>query len=317
MEMFRKSEDKEYSTTVIIESPKNPESPGVEKERILSYLNDLGEIMENKANYFDFGGAAKLFSIPETDLCIKAVKNRHRNKENSIYNLGATPKQEFGFLESLHGFEISGIRTPTPLMCIESGDSAVIIMERLDAINLQKVLNGESTLPEGFDFDSFYERLETYIRELHSKKKISHRDLFARNIMVENNGDSVYVIDFGRARKIEQDEDEGTEDDWQKFDEIFGQLEKYRQNKAVKKVTQTERQETYTFNEDLRVFYSEKLLGLARESIKLLETQDIAEIVLKEGKNMDIFLSKTPTNLKSLYSFRINDTEYYIGKRKR
>jgi RIO-like serine/threonine protein kinase len=45
-------------------------------------------------------------------------------------------------------------------------------------------------------------RMKVFLTRLQEEKKIVHRDLATRNIMVDKNGDW-YVIDFGKAKKIE------------------------------------------------------------------------------------------------------------------
>ena len=50
--------------------------------------------------------------------------------------------------------------------------------------------------------DDFHRFLVEYIKALHDNFKVTHGDLFLRNIMVDDTG-SFYVIDFGKA-KVEQ-----------------------------------------------------------------------------------------------------------------
>jgi tRNA A-37 threonylcarbamoyl transferase component Bud32 len=48
--------------------------------------------------------------------------------------------------------------------------------------------------------------MRNFITKMHTEKKLVHRDLTARNIMIDRDG-NWYVIDFGRARPIEIGDD--------------------------------------------------------------------------------------------------------------
>jgi tRNA A-37 threonylcarbamoyl transferase component Bud32 len=286
-----------------------------EMHQVRKYLVFIKGIVEDEKNYIDSGGAAKIYTEPETGSCIKIMKNRHKAKSVIPFNLGASPKEEFSFLEELHGFEVSGVRSPIAEACIETGDAAIIIMERLNAVNLQHVLNGVAEMPEGFDFDDFYQSLEAYIDKMHTEKSITHGDLYPRNIMIDMETGKPYVIDFGRSKKIKTTSNKiDTELDWKRFDDLYTSLEQHRNNKVLRKEPSPHRTESFVFDNDIKIYYSEKIVSLALEKIKL--NPELINESLKIGTNSQILVSSSPENIFSIKTISYNGKNFYLGKAK-
>lgn len=113
----------------------------------------IEEIVSNPDNFLGEGGAAKVFDLG--DQCIKLIKNRHNSKNADIYNLGNSPAEETRIQNLLKNLNIDGAYAPRVAAYFEGKESAAIIMERLDAVNLELVLKGREDIPGNFNKDSF------------------------------------------------------------------------------------------------------------------------------------------------------------------
>ncbi len=85
------------------------------------------------------------------------------------------------------------------------GNSLNIIMEKPDTIDFLDVIKNQNML-------EVIGKMKKFIIQMHKEKKIVHRDLTPRNIMVDRKG-NWYVIDFGKGKRIEigDDSTEGSE----------------------------------------------------------------------------------------------------------
>jgi tRNA A-37 threonylcarbamoyl transferase component Bud32 len=84
-------------------------------------------------------------------------------------------------------------------------------MERIVGKSLSQMLERPAECPEliklakGFDRAEVTRAIEAYLDGLH-ERKITHNDLFKRNIMFDENG-RFFIIDFGKAKREEIGED--------------------------------------------------------------------------------------------------------------
>lgn len=201
-----------------------------------STLSAFEKLIANPQNYIDQGGAAKVYRLAE-GICIKVMKNRHTEPRRHMYDLGNTVTDETWFMEKLSSVVVSGVRTPKPMGTIHSsvpGGMVAIIMDELPAVNLQHVIRGEQKMPEKFDYNLFFDSLEKYVNALHTEHRIAHGDLEARNVMVDKETGLPYVIDFGRAAKLELGENEETaleKKDWDDIEHMSQQVEKLTKSK--------------------------------------------------------------------------------------
>jgi serine/threonine protein kinase len=177
-------------------------------ERRSTYVEYLERAVNNPKNYIDRGGAGEVHALGPGRICIKLMKER--GDENLVdaygqeihYDLGNTPRTEAWFIEELSDFEVEGVRSPALVEYFEGPEYAAIVMERLEAVNLQHVLNGTAPLPPKFELDDFFERLESYIYELHDAKSLLHGDLEPRNVMIDLRTGYPRIIDFGRSMNL-------------------------------------------------------------------------------------------------------------------
>jgi len=165
-----------------------------------SLRDEIERYVTNPDNLLGKGGAAMVFSLEGQ--CIKLMKNRHNSDLVDMYNLGNTVENEFKIQGMLDQFEVDGVYSPMSGICFVGQENAAIVMEELHAVNLQMVLLGREELPNTFNKEDFCAKLESYIYEMHDLG-IAHGDLFARNIMIDNETGLPRVIDFGRSMHSE------------------------------------------------------------------------------------------------------------------
>lgn len=213
-------------------------------ERIWSGEIDFSELDEpskefirkcasNPENFLGLGGAGKVFDLESS--CIKIMENRHRSPNADKLKLGNSVAEEAEIQNKLRDLVVSGVFAPRIFGFYEGEKSVAIIMERLDAINLQFILNGEEEFPEEFDLDDFIEALGEYVDEMH-KLGIIHRDLEARNVMVDRKTGLPRVIDFGRSVYAEEELDKFDKmkrEDTEKIDDIYDKIYKQKKEKIA------------------------------------------------------------------------------------
>ncbi len=313
-----KIEQDKNGLTIYLEKVFEGEEKNEQERRVLQYLSLLKNELMNEENYIDQGGLAKVYSMGDRDICIKIMRNRHLSANPNAYDLGAKPLEEFVIMETLHGFDRGGIRAPIPEACIESGDSSAIIMERLDAVNLQHVLNGQEKMPEGFKSREFFTSLDEYLNALHSEKGIAHMDLYPRNIMIDRKTGKAFVIDFGRAQRIfnlgEDEKQKRIDADFDRYDEMFGELEKFDGGKEVKKEIIPNRHEIHHFGRQTKIAFSKHL---KKEAMKIAKTmldnnETMSFLPLGEAKN-DLVISIDKSLVVGHHHFVFQGIDFYVG----
>lgn len=191
------------------------------------------------ANFFvGNGSVGHVYEMPYAPhVCVKYLIDPEKAREH-----GNNFREEMGYLNDLHRFEVDGIRVPDVYFYHMSDFGTCFGMEKIDGLSLDRVMEN----PAAVDFldvitsqkkEEVIERLRHYISEMHKIKKIVHRDMNHRNIMVDRSG-NWYVIDFGRARRIEIGDDRtdmsestdlaGVESVIKGFYEKLGQFDKSR-----------------------------------------------------------------------------------------
>lgn len=150
------------------------------------------------------GRVAEVYELPiAPHLCVKYVK------DNAAYSEGNHMRAEFEYLELLRTFIRAGIRAPQPYFIrIHPSEGHSYGMEKIHGKSLSQVLERpaeNSALVEMLkkvDQEQVKAQLIEYIKALHTDFKVTHGDLFLRNIMLDREG-NFYIIDFGKA-KVEQ-----------------------------------------------------------------------------------------------------------------
>lgn len=172
---------------------------GHDREILQQWFDYLQEILDDPENYLDHGGAAVVYSVNDT-ICIKMIINRHDAENAQMFNLGNTAETEMHLQEKAARIEVSGVRCPKPILYLHGKKYHGVVMEQVDAVNLQKCLNGDQKFPSSFNAQEFCFDLEDYIYSLNDDHNLAHGDLYPRNVMIDNATGKPIVIDFGRSK---------------------------------------------------------------------------------------------------------------------
>jgi tRNA A-37 threonylcarbamoyl transferase component Bud32 len=185
--------------------------PGLSEEIIKEIMDTEAMVQQtfgDPQHFLGNGRVAEVYDLPVAPhLCVKFVKDQQ------AYNEGNHLRTEFTFLEDLREFVVAGVRTPVPYFTrIHPSEGHSYGMERIYGKSLSQILERPAENKElvemvrGMDKNTIKNNLVAYIKTLHEQFKITHGDLFLRNIMMDGEG-NFYVIDFGKAMIEEIGED--------------------------------------------------------------------------------------------------------------
>lgn len=168
----------------------------VNPEKGLSH--EINTYVSNPECFMDAGGAGKVFDL-DNHVCIKMMHNRHTVTDREKYNLGNSPDREAHIQNMLRDFVVDGVFVPHIVGYYAGKESAAIVMEKLDAVNLQAVFNKKASLPKTFNAEKFVDSLYEFVEAMHQQFGIIHNDLEPRNVMIDTKTGQARVIDFGRS----------------------------------------------------------------------------------------------------------------------
>ncbi len=216
--------------------PESPEADFVQENADLEPVirEGLRELFsyELPEYFMDSGGAGSVYSLPQ-GFCVKILEARHTSPHREILNLGNTALQEGHFQEIMSNtIQKSTTRTPKifgVLTSAKKDSKSAIIMEKLNAVNLEHVLHKKIHMPGTFNVDSFFDNLETYVQHMQDFEGIIHGDLFPRNIMVDIETGDPRVIDWGRSKFKREVKDKRQlkkflDDEWERLDILYESL---------------------------------------------------------------------------------------------
>ncbi|MCF6276860.1 MAG: hypothetical protein L3J07_03375 [Candidatus Magasanikbacteria bacterium] len=208
-------------------------------EHIYFFDNDFGTNEElrksvrdravNPDNFLGEGGIGRVVDLG-SDVCIKFMLNRANSENKHLYNLGCSPKEEVEFMHKLKDFLSEGVHSPNVAAYYVGNEGAAIIMEKINGLNLQFILLGKESLPEGFNIDNFFERLDGYLQDMHSEFGIAHGDIYARNIMIDIETGNPVLIDFGRSMYLKGDDptkDRNSDLDLSMLEDVYDKVAKF------------------------------------------------------------------------------------------
>lgn len=159
----------------------------------------------------------------ESEYCFKVILDT----KSPQYLRGNDVEEEASILAELADLNKDGARVPVPyyyFMDSES-ESAMYVMERLDAVTVHDVCVGNAKLPPNFSLPRFQKELEEFVAMMH-RKGIYHRDLHMGNIMIDNKTGLPRIIDFGSAKRSFRDEA------YSDIDPITQKIIKYQEDDA-------------------------------------------------------------------------------------
>ncbi len=187
------------------------ESKGYEYPNPARYYDFITKSVQNEKNFLGKGGKGRVYSFVSPDvstarICIKVMQ--HMEDSYHIADRGNDPVAEFRLQSKVATLNQQGVtKYPRPLQLLDCNDSFyAFIMEELPAMNLQNVLLGRDSVPEGFNVKDCMDKLYEYVDELH-EAGIIHNDLEARNVMLNVETGEPYIIDFGRSVKLDDMEE--------------------------------------------------------------------------------------------------------------
>jgi tRNA A-37 threonylcarbamoyl transferase component Bud32 len=185
--------------------------PGLNEDIVAEIRNLEKEVKHTfgDPNYFLGNGAvAQVYEMPiSPHVCVKYVY------DNAKYSEGNHIRTEYEYLRQLENHKVAGIRSPKPLFVrIHPSEGHSYGMEKINGKSLSAILVRRSEnsdlieMMRSVDREAVKSSLIEYMKSLHQEYKITHGDLFMRNIMVDYDG-NFYVIDFGKAATEQVGED--------------------------------------------------------------------------------------------------------------
>lgn len=164
-----------------------------EREGLRNAIRCIRELQKDPSkNLIGSGNVASVQSLlDDPEHCMKIVRNF-----GSVYTNGNDVRNETHLLDELSNLQVADIRAPEPLAFIKTDSLHGIVMERLNAVSIKDIVERRLPVPETFDFQEFFSRVQKYLEAMH-ERRIFHRDLHWGNIMVNLETNEGFVIDFG------------------------------------------------------------------------------------------------------------------------
>jgi serine/threonine protein kinase len=175
------------------------------EENIRNFCNEV-LISEQEIGYGNFSNVYA--DTRDNGFCYKKFK------PNAESRMNITAKSEMNFMEEVYGLD-DEVKTPFPIgftdIVMKNKETQklslikIITMEHFkDSTRLEDVLEPTSIklkkdFPESFDIEIFFNKLKSFIIKMHEEKGVYHRDLFSRNILIDNKTGNPIILDFGDA----------------------------------------------------------------------------------------------------------------------
>lgn len=179
------------------------ENPEIQNE-VRTVIRSIETTFGDGHYFLGNGSVAHVYEMPySSHVCVKYLVHPEMMREH-----GNNFSDECSFLSEMHRFEVEGIRVPDVFFEHMSDFGSCFGMEKIDGHSLNIIMEGRSGTEEIADIirtqdvKDVVARMRGFVDRMHKEKKIVHRDFSPRNIMVDRSG-NWYVIDFGRARRIE------------------------------------------------------------------------------------------------------------------
>jgi|GEM_PF-1469335 len=233
--LLKKEKSKNQTKEVFGDSARERLKQEEVKENLIKMRELMDQIRNNPENLLGRGSVAEVYSSsPEAKTCFKLILNFVE------YQKGNNLEEEMNFLdEAVQLGEIAGVKAPMPFYLRKERGLYFLAMEKLKAVSLEDVLEKRAPLPANFNEEDFFKSLEEFVKALHEKKKIHHRDLHEGNVMIDLATGKPRVIDFGLARFIyfnEKEERAGKGknpgvDDFEMIEKLKEKIKKFKKSR--------------------------------------------------------------------------------------
>ncbi len=152
-------------------------------------------IIERDDNIIGTGGTGRVHtSERHPGICYKFIFNA--GEEYTAYN---DVLEEERITNIVRDLEVEGTRCPKTILAFSIEGISVLVLEKLNAITLKQAIQNPGSIPENFNPETFFSKLESYITAMHNTCRVHHRDLHDSNIMIDLETGDPRVIDFGRS----------------------------------------------------------------------------------------------------------------------
>ncbi len=288
-------------------------------ERFGDYTRYISQFL-NKEYILDQGGAAYVFTIKDAGICCKMVKRRELspNRDNfkiaNIAEVEARYQVKFSDIESEYG------RSPQVVDLLDVTDLdtkeqyAIILMEELDAVNLQHIFNRSADAPEEMN-DEFIDDVESFIFEAHDRG-LFHGDLYARNVMVDRKTGKPRIIDFGNAGQLGSGgKDRGERMDEELLEVLHADFEVFKSRVKIAKRLKVVMREVQGINPQFKFrdeLFNVALVKRAQEEIKSSLAKGVTSGAIPVGES-SIFYSEIPEEIIGTTEINIDGRIFYVG----
>ncbi|MDP2944453.1 MAG: phosphotransferase [bacterium] len=163
----------------------------------------LSDLEKNCINIGD-GKTAEVKILKEKNsICLKIVDSL-KAKKNEVF-LKNNVNEEIEFLDKLSdtnfldSIGITKKMAPQPMFSRQDSRYGSLFLERIKGFTIEDLLKDNlfDKLPNGFDWNVYFSKLEDIVSKL-NKAKIFHRDFHEGNIFIDETGEPI-IIDFGDA----------------------------------------------------------------------------------------------------------------------
>lgn len=145
------------------------------------------------------GKSAHVFRLEgQSNVCFKVLRKEVvRQLQKNVVREGI---YQYRIAELLTA-SVDCARSPEVLFLADDQDMQVIMMEYVNGSSLRDIFEGKGSLPEKFDIDLCFSKLERAVEEMHAAGYF-HRDLTNNpgNVMIDTEGNP-WIIDFGSTIK--------------------------------------------------------------------------------------------------------------------
>lgn len=174
------------------------EYDSVEQKPVDDWLENICKNLSNPDKYMDKGQSGKVYLLDDFT-CAKAIEvNPTDLVEANMRRFSNSPHQE-----ALIHFEISklkekGINCPQFIAYFKGTIFDVLVIKKLQAIKLEDILERKMALPKAATIQQISEQMLQQMNILH-ENGFAHRDMEPRNWMIDEISGQVFMIDFGWA----------------------------------------------------------------------------------------------------------------------